>query len=257
MRLIEASDILYFNDEQLKKTKDNDSMVIAYHGTNLFWCLWFCLYGVDATVEPPTKTLGRGSLVTGFSKIKTKGLFISAEKISGFDNYVVFELKPSEVGVSLEMEELGYSQKDNLKTLQLCDAILIKKIPAKRIVKVVSKGKEYTRKNFVSLFPNPKKYLNDNYKTNMYDNGHPLRKTATLNFFIDELKESIKNGENIKNLKADLEDMIKYKDYVAIGLSLLDMELILNFLEKRENSKRFLGERELKVRYENTKRKSV
>lgn len=63
----------------------------------------------------------------------------------------------------------------------------------------------------------------------------------------------IKNGENIKNLKADLEDMIKYKDYVAIGLSLRDMELILNFLEKRENSKRFLGERELKVRYENTK----
>ena len=133
------------------------------------------------------------------------------------------------------MEELGYSQEDNLKTLQLGDAILIKKIPAKRIIKVVSKGKEYTRKNFVYLFQNPKKYLNDNYKTNMYDNENPLRKTATLNFFIDEFKELIKNGENIKNLKTDLEDMIKHKDYVAIGLSLSDMEFVLNFLEKREN----------------------
>jgi len=234
MKIIkEAVDLSKVKYDKIEKIKSKDDMVLAWHGTNSFWCLWFCLYGVDATIEPPTKTLGRGNSITGFSKIKTSGLFISASKTPGFEHYLVFELKPSEIGVSIEMEELGYTEKDNLKTLKLGDAILIKKITPKRIVKIFSKGKEYTRKEFISLFPDPKKYLEELYKVNMYDDGNPLRRKATLNFFIDDFKRGLKNGEKVEDLIETTKDLIKYKDYENFGLTLLDMQEILKFLNNK------------------------
>ena len=90
--LYEAKDISNIDpfSSKLIEIQNKDELVKCWHGTNTFWTLWFCTKGISGDIDPPTKTLGRGNMNTGFSKIKTHGLFVSANQTFGFLQYILF-----------------------------------------------------------------------------------------------------------------------------------------------------------------------
>jgi len=193
----------------LQNIIDKNDMVYAWHGTNTFWTLYFCLNGVDANIEPPTKTLGRGNELTGFNKIKTKGLFVSAERTSGFLQYVQFEVKPSELSISVEMAERGQTEADVLNTLCVGDCIIVEPLKANRIVKVRSNNKEYSRKEFIALFPDPQQYLSDNYSGNFYNDDNSLRRKFMKQRLYTELKAELSLTDNKENMIKEYADSFK------------------------------------------------
>jgi len=237
--LKEATQLTYKDQYKpfLQTIQSKDDLVYAWHGTNTFWCLYFCMYGVDADVEPPTKTLGRGSMSTGFSKIKSNGLFVSAEKTSGFLHYVKFEVKPSELGISLEMAERGHKEEDVLTTLVLGDCIIIEPLKSKRIAEIVSNNVSYSREEFISLFPDPKKYLRDNYKVNFYNDDNPIRRKFMKQMLIDELKDEINSAyfrkEDILYFIKDLNRSSDTQLIMTYGLHRKDADDIIDWLESK------------------------
>lgn len=236
-RLNEATDIQKKRDSVLQSIQDKDDLVVAWHGTTHFWLVWFCLYGISADVEPPAKYLGRGNMTTGFTKIKDNGLYVSARKLSGFDSHIKLEVAPSELGISFEMKERGYTQETVLKTLQAGDCIIVKKLPAKRIVNIVYMGKVYSRKTFLDTIPDPYEFIDKNYKTQMYDNGNPLRLNADLNSLFMDIKKDFLRGKSPEEELVIIEDFIKHKDYQYSGISLEDSIKIRDWLiTKRDKS---------------------
>ena len=239
--LLEAKDLSSFskNDASMVRIGETnpvldqitakDDLVIAVHGTNTFWALWFCLYGVDADIEPPMKTLGRGNMQTGFSKIKDSGLFVSADYTSGFRTYVYFEVKSSELGISLEMAEGGFVEGQELYTLVVGDCIIDKWIPAKRINKIRDNNKEYSRKEFMATFPDPDKYISANYDSNTYS-GTPLIMKYMKNDIYKEIKQM-----PVDDAIEAVNDSIKYNDYNTWGMTEEDMYQLLDILNKKKD----------------------
>jgi hypothetical protein len=218
---------------KLEKIRAKDDLVIAVHGTYEYWALWFCVYGLDTTVEPPTKTLGRGNMASGFSKIKSNGLFVAADKTSGFMTHVYFEVKPSELGISLEMAELGYKEGQELYTLIIGDCLIAKPLPAKRVNKVRHNNKEYTRQEFIKLFPDPKGFLRTNASNKMYSDT-PLKNKMMLNNIYQHYKKRFKRGDSVEKIKASVEDALKHGDYETWGFSKKDLLKLLAWVESKE-----------------------
>ena len=241
LKLFEATDLSSYNknqavavrwgerDPKLELIRAKDDLVIAVHGTNTFWALWFCLYGVDADIEPPTKTLGRGNMQTGFTKIKSSGLFVSAEKTSGFRTHVYFEVKPSELGISLEMAEGGYEESEELYTLIIGDCLIDKFLHAKRINKIIDNNIEYSRKSFMAKFPDPEKYISANQDSNTYS-GTPLIKKWQKNDMYRELKSMSVDYAIEVTL-----DGIKFKDWDTWGITEDEMYQVLDWLQKKKD----------------------
>jgi len=216
---------------KLQTIIDKDDLVIAVHGTYEYWALWFCLYGVDTTVEPPTKTLGRGNMQSGFSKIKTKGLFVSADKTSGFMTQVFFQVKPSELGMSLEMLELGHKKGQELYALIAGDCLIIKPIPAKRILKIRHNNKEYTRQEFIKLFPNPYDFIDQNANDKMYSHT-PLKRKQMINYLYRYFKKRIEAGKLDQVIKG-IKDSIKHSDFETWDVTKRDVEDMLKWAENK------------------------
>lgn len=227
-RLREALNVKTASMETLNKTSETDSLVTAWHGTNAFWTLWFCLYGIDATIAPPTKALGRGNDIDGYSLIKDPGLYVSAARTSGFTHYVCLDVKPSELAISYEMKELGYE--NVLQTLKSGDCIVSAKLPAKRIVKVRANNQEYSRAEFIATFPDPLKYLQELHSVNMYhQDDNVLLHRASLNFMFRDFKDNCKSLDEVNSA---LDDAIRFKDYLAWGLKEEDISLFRTWAEK-------------------------
>ena len=234
MRLLnEAKDLSRYQimDSKLNIIYQKDELVKAWHGTSMFWALWFCINGVDTDVEPPAKTLGRGSMETGFGKIDTKGLFVSADKTSGFRTLVQFEVKPSELGISMEMEQRGYKPEQVLNSLVAGDCIIVKNIPAKRIIQVRHNNDVYTRKEFIAKFPDPDQYLENEYRQNMLS-GTSLRSKFEKEIIYAEFKKELSSGSmTIQEAINSVEEAIKFNDLEFWGITEEDAREIIKWLE--------------------------
>lgn len=227
-RLLEAIDVAKASKAELSRAKDEDLLVSAWHGTNAFWAVWFCVYGVDGTVAPPTKTLGRGNMSAGFSKIDDPGLYVSASRCPGFLHYVRVDVKPSELAISAEMAERGYT--DTLTTLKLGDCVIAKKLPAKRVTLVRSNNVELSREDFLKAFPDPVAYLKSLYSVNIYHrDDNVLFQRASLNFIFKELKDEIRSGMPYSEAVEFLRDAIETKTYAAWNVSEEDAKTMLDW----------------------------
>ena len=231
--LKEAKDLSHYQifDDKLRTIYQKDELVQAWHGTSMFWVLWFCMYGVDTTVEPPAKTLGRGTMETGFGKIDTKGLFVSASEMSGFRTLIQFEVKPSELGISLEMEQRGYKPDQVLNSLVAGDCIIVKDLPAKRIIQVKHNNEVFTRKEFIAKFPDPEQYLENEYRQNMLS-GTSLRSKYEKEIIYKEYKKELASGDmTIEEAIESINDAIQHNDLEFWGITEEDAQEILNWLK--------------------------
>lgn len=225
-RIFEAKNVYGAKKEELALIKSSDALVEVWHGTNEFWALWFCVYGVDGTVTPPTKTLGRGSMSAGFSKITDPGLYVMGIPLAGFKCHVALDVRPSELEVSHEMKELGYS--DALGALaQRGECVVTVKLSPRRTVAIVVDGKRYGRKEFLARFDDPLNYLEEHLDGNMYHSGdNKLLKDAQLNRIFREFKNS---GESYAEIVEALQDMIRHKDYLTLDLEEEDFLTVLEW----------------------------
>ncbi len=238
--LKEAKDLSRYQvfDDKLNNIYQKDELIQAWHGTSMFWALWFCMKGVDTTVEPPAKTLGRGSMETGFGKIDTKGLFVSADKTSGFRTLVQFEVKPSELGISMEMEQRGYKSEQVLDSLVAGDCIVVKDLPAKRVIQVRHNNEVFTRKEFIAKFPDPLQYLENEYRENMLS-GTSLRGKYEKEIIYSEYKKELASGSmTVQEAIDSISDAIKHNDLEFWGITQKDAEEILSWLKGKLISER-------------------
>ena len=231
--LREAIDVSSLKKEDLLRVASGDLEVTAWHGTNAFWAVWFCVYGIDGTVTPPTKTLGRGNCGVGFSKISDPGLYVSAKRTPGFLHYVKVDVKPSELRVSQEMAERGHSSP--LEALKLGDCVISAKIPARRISIVKADGREMSRSDFLLLFPDPVRYLQSLYDVNMYhQDDNELLRRASVNFMFKEFRELADSGTSYLEIAETIEDMISHGDFHARNVPEEDARLMLDWARSKE-----------------------
>lgn len=229
-KICESKNVCHAEDDELKRIESANETIEAWHGTNKFWALWFCLYGIDGKASPPTKTLGRGSMAAGFTKIQDPGLYVSPRPLAGFPCQVALDVKPSELGLSVEMASLGYT--NALKALSLSECIVTKKLPPQRVTSVTMDGKKFGRKEFLRLFDDPIAYISENLDRNMYhSDDNELLKAAKLNILFSEFKQS---GDSPEEMVAAIQDMIRHKDYVAFGLGEGDMLKLLDWAKAKE-----------------------
>lgn len=232
MRIIrkfnEAIDLTRINIS-VDKILEKDLLVNAWHGTSYYWAMYLCYYGIQGDSPAPAKTLGQGNNQTGYVRTSDSGLYVSPKKIMTMVNFIKIEVKPSELAIPREM--LGRNCNSGLEALIKEEAIIVKKIPAKRIVSVEFEGNIYSRSQFLALEENPKDFLYVNRDNNFYQSGDLtlLGRMEKDNLF-SYLKTRIKQGVDVEDLLFGIEDMIKYKDYEPRGLSLKDMEEIKNWL---------------------------
>ena len=225
--------------QELNYIRQKDDLVKAWHGTNFFWCLYFCLYGIDGSVEPPTKTLGRGNMVSGFDRIKTNGLFLDTEEPTTFLHGVQIEVKPSELGISVETHQLGYTEGQELEALIIGDGLLIKPIPPRRIIKVVAEGDVYTRQEFIDLFDDPKEYIYQRYDDNTYNDDNVIRQRIQGEKLFDYVKDTVAinittgKGQSAQNLLDMLNNILEEKSYIQMDVSEDIIRKIIRWLEKR------------------------
>lgn len=226
---IDLSKSQLMSKDKIEDLINKDSTVIAYHGTSYYWALFLCFYGIDGDSPAPSKNLGQGNNQQGYKRIETSGLYISSIPLSSITNSLKIEVKPSELATPAEMEDKEISS--GLESLLLGEAIIVKKIPAKRIISVSINDKVYSRKEFLQLEEDPKKFLNINKDNNFYQSGDLtlLRKLEKNNLY-DYLKKVIKSGTEIESLINSINTMIEYKDYEARGLTLKDIEEIKTWL---------------------------
>ena len=220
---------------ELEKMVANDEMIKVWHGTTYFWCMYMCVNGIDGTIPPPSVHLGQGNYSEGFGKkINKNGLYVSPNKLSSFTNFVTIEVKPSELSETNEVSQLGYNDKNIIASLLRGESTITKRIPARRIVKVRSNNKDYTRQEFLSLEENPREYVRKNLQNKTYKfKGEKLMKRQEKTELYSHLKHVLKKGRDKDELMSILNDMEKDLKYSNSSLSKEDFVEIKKWLESK------------------------
>lgn len=230
-RLAEAVDLSKkkFKVDQINQLIQTDTPVVAWHGTSYYWAMYLCLYGIQGDVPAPSMTLGQGNSQTGYIRTEDTGLYVSPIKIKSQINFVKIEVKPSELAIPREMEGRGCTS--GLDALIQEEAVIVRKLPARRITSVDINGKEYSRKQFLALEENPEDFVYVNRDKNFYHSGDVtlLGKLEKDNLYA-YLKSIIAEGRSTDELVQAIDTMIKYKDYEVRSMTLRDMEEIRAWL---------------------------
>lgn len=217
------------SNDQINRLIQTDTPVIAWHGTSYYWAMYLCLYGIQGDVPAPSMTLGQGNNQIGYIRTEDTGLYVSPVKIKSQINFVKIEVKPSELAIPREMEGRGCTS--GLDALIQEEAVIVKKLPARRITLVDINGKEYYRKQFLAFEKDPKDFVYVNRDKNFYHSGDVtlLSKMEKDNLYA-YLKSIIAEGRSIGELVQAVDAMIDYKDYEIRSMTLRDMEEIRAWL---------------------------
>lgn len=219
----------------LDKMIANDEMIKVWHGTTYFWCVYMCVHGIDGTVPPPSVHLGKGNFVDGFGKkIDTSGLYVSPNKPTSFTNFVTIEVKPSELSETLEVSQLGYKDENVVKSLLRGEAKIVKRLPARRIVKVRSDNKDYTRQEFLNTVDDPREYLKKELINKTYKfEGEKLLRRQEKDELYKELKDYLKRNRDKEDLLKSLDEMIRTLKYTNTALTKEDILEVKKWLENK------------------------